>query len=111
MLLKDITSKLARIHNAASAEQVGRELQFRGMFPQMGIRRPRNLDVGPNETVALKHRLGQEIRSALIDFKNQALRVQSIPGVGEGIDAKDLAEIDEVIDTGRSSPARRRCPS
>ena len=46
------------------------------MFHRLGIRRPRNLDVGrDDETVALKHRVGQEIRSALIDFKNQALRV------------------------------------
>ncbi len=109
-LLKEITAKLAKIHNVASANQVGRELQFRGMFPRVQIRRPRNLDVGPNEIVALKHKVGQEIRSAFTDFKNQALRVQSIPGVGEGIDAKDLAEIDEIIDHWAIKPGEEAMP-
>ena len=110
VILKDITSKLARIHNVASAEQVGRELQFRGMFHRVGIRRPRNLDVGPNEIVALKHRVGQDIRSAFSDFKNQALRVQSIPGVGVGLDPKDQAELDEIIDHWSIKPGEEEMP-
>ena len=60
-----------------------------GDVPRVRLRRPRNLDLGPNEIVALKHRVGPEIRSAFTDFKNQALRIQSIPGLGEAIDAGD----------------------
>jgi hypothetical protein len=104
--LKAITSQLAKVHNVASA----RQMQFAAMFPQVRIRRPRNLDLGPNEIVALKHRVGPEIRSSFIEFKNQVLRIQSIPGLGEGLDASDLAEIDAIIDLWAIKPGEEEMP-
>jgi hypothetical protein len=104
--LKVITAQLSKIHNVESARQI----RFVGMFPRIRVRRPRNLDLGPNEILALKHRVGPEIRSAFSDFKNQVLRVQSIPGLGAGLDAADLAEIDALIDLWSIKPGEEEMP-
>ncbi len=80
------------------------------MFSRVPMHRPRNLDLGPNEIVALKHRIGSEIRTAFTDFKNQILRIKSIPGLGEGLDTRKLAQIDEIIDVWSLKPGEEQMP-
>ena len=109
-VVQDVTRKLARIHNVRSAQQVENSLRFSTTFARVRVGRPTNLDLGSNERVALKHRVGQEIRSAFTDFKNQVLRIQSIPELGIANDAALLAELDTIIDAWTIKPGEEAMP-
>ncbi|MHB1558143.1 MAG: HEAT repeat domain-containing protein [Isosphaeraceae bacterium] len=109
-VITQINRTLATVHNVQSAMAAQHSLRMTTMMNRIGIHRPRNLDLGPNEMVALKHRVGGEIRTAFTDFKNQFLRIKSIPGLGDGIDAKDFTQIDEIIAAWTIQPGEEQMP-
>ena len=109
-VVKDFARKLSTVHNARSAKQVEHSLRFSAMFARVRVRHPRNLDLGSNERVALKHRVGQEIRSAYTDFKSQIVRIQSIPELAIANDVALLAEIDGIIDNWAIKPGEEVMP-
>ncbi len=109
-VVKDFARKLSTVHNARSAKQVEHSLRFSAMFARVRAGRPTNLDLGSNERLALKHRVGQEIRSAYTDFKNQIVRIQSIPDLAVANDVALLAEIDGIIDNWSIKPGEEAMP-
>ncbi len=109
-VITQINQTLSTIHNVQSAQAAQHSLRITTMMNRIPFRRPRNLDLGPNEMLALKHRVGGEVRTAFTDFKNQFLRIKSIPGLGAGIEGNDFHEIDEIITAWTLQPGEEQAP-
>ncbi len=110
VVMQSLNRTLATIHNEVSLRQAAQSLQFSTMFSRVKLHKPRNLDLGPNEVVALKHRVGGEIQSTFTDFKNQLLRIKSIPGVGDGLDISNLSKFDEIVALWSLQPGEEQVP-
>lgn len=109
--ITELTKDLATIHDEKRwrlfAENMGvPEILTR----MMRFYRPQTLKLGPDEALVLKHRFGGEIRTAFTGLKNEFLRIKTVPGVGEWIDASKLAEIDEIIDLWSLKPGEEQMP-
>ena len=56
------------------------------------------IKVGKNEMIALKHSVGQELRSALSDFRQELMRISSLLQVPGHVRDDATAQIDRAID-------------
>ena len=78
-LINGITNQLATVHNAFSANHVAHTVRISAMFARGPFRGSGNVDLGPNEAVALKHRVGSDVREALNQLKASARESSRYP--------------------------------
>jgi hypothetical protein len=109
-LLKQKANVLATIHDGFSAQHASHSLQFTSMFGHMRFGPQRDVVVGPNEMVALKHRVGQEIIQAVTNLKNQLMRIQSIPGVRVVLEPGTMSGLDKLIADWTIKPGEETMP-
>ncbi len=109
-MIKQISSVLASVHDGRSANNAARSLRFTTMFGRMHVRRGGDVNVGPNEVVALKHRLGQEVLAALRDLKNQIARIQTIPGLQGFVKPDASSRLDSLIADWTIKPGEETMP-
>ena len=67
-------------------------------------------NLGPNEFVALKHRIGPEVLTAFRDLKNQTARIQSIPGLQGFIKPDAASRIDSLMADWTIKPGEEAMP-
>jgi hypothetical protein len=80
------------------------------MFVRGSFRGAGNIDLGPNEIAALKHRVGPDVTAALNLLKGQAMRIQSILGLQGFIKPDAISRIDSLIADWTILPGEETMP-
>jgi hypothetical protein len=109
-LVNGITRQLATVHDGFSADRVVRSLRISSMFARGAFRGSGNIDLAPNEIVALKHRVGSEVIRAMNELKGQASRIQSIPELEGFIKPDAISRIDHLIAEWTIKPGEETTP-
>lgn len=95
--INGIANLLATVHDGFGANRVAHQIRFQSMFARGVFRGANNVDLGPNEVAALKHRVGGDVIEALNQLKTQCSRIQSIPGLQGFIKPDAISRIDGLI--------------
>jgi hypothetical protein len=109
-LINGIAGQLATVHDGFGANRVGHQIRFQSMFARGAFRGANDVDLGPNETVALKHRVGRDVVEALNALKAQCSRIQSIPGLQGFIKPDAISRIDGLIAQWTIRPGEDQMP-
>src|SRR5262249_44418790 len=108
--INGIANLLASVHDGFGANRVGHHIRFEAMFARGAFRGANDVDLGPNEIAALKHRVGREVIDALNALKAQCARIQSIPGLQGFIKPDATSRIDGLIAEWSIKPGEEAMP-
>lgn len=109
-VINGIANQLASVHDGFGANRVAHHIRFQTMFARGAFRGANDVDLGPNEIAALKHRVGSDVIAALNTLKTQCTRIQSIPGLQGFIKPDAISRIDGLIAQWSIKPGEEAMP-